>query len=268
MIELIGGIEVDGRLRRDVTLKPLTGAAEMALTDLAKSDLPHPEKVTRFLQETVQSVGGHDADPAALCVADRQYLVRQIGAGLGMDFMWLGGDCGACGAPFEIPVRQSELPVKPAGPGYPGDTVNVGSRQILVRTPTGADQAAIADLRPEEAREALLHRLSVLPDGFRLTRRARAILEEAIQALSPEVALEVTAECPDCGAPLRLEVDPYLTLTQSGWNIIDDVHVLARHYHWSEADILSLPLYRRQAYLARIDRERGMSATTDRIEVP
>jgi hypothetical protein len=35
--------------------------------------------------------------------------------------------------------------------------------------------------------------------------------------------------------------------------MIGDVHRLASVYHWSEADILALPLPRRRRYLARLD---------------
>lgn len=268
MIELIGGIEVEGRLRRDVTLKPLTGAAEMALAELAAADMAFPDKVTRFLQETLAEVGGAPADPAALSVGDRQYLVRQVGARLGMDRLWLGGDCPTCGEPFEIEVRQADLPVKRAGSDYPTATIALGDAQCGVRTPTGADQSAIADLPPEDAAMALLRRLVSGPDDIDLSDATRTTLEAAIEALSPEVALEVAAKCPDCGADVRLEVDPYLTLTQPGRDILDDVHVLARHYHWAEADILSLTSARRHAYLARIDLDRGMSSDPNAIEVP
>jgi len=37
------------------------------------------------------------------------------------------------------------------------------------------------------------------------------------------------------------------------------VHTLAWYYHWSEAEILALPRARRQLYLSRIDRARGMT---------
>lgn len=268
MIELIGGIEVEGRLRRDVTLKPLTGAAEMALAELARTDLTSPDKVTRFLMETVADVGGAPADPAALSVGDRQYLVRQIGVGLGVDRLWLGGDCPTCGEPFEIEVSQGDLPVKRAGADYPAATLALGDAECAIRTPTGADQSAIADLPPDAAAQTLLRRLVSAPDDMDLTGDTRTALEDAIEDLSPEVALEVAAQCPDCGADVRLEVDPYLSLTQSGQDILDDVHVLARHYHWAEADILSLTRARRHAYLARIDQDRGMSADPHTVEVP
>lgn len=37
--------------------------------------------------------------------------------------------------------------------------------------------------------------------------------------------------------------------------LIDDVHVLARLYGWTERDVLSLRSRRRDAYLARIEQD-------------
>jgi hypothetical protein len=36
---------------------------------------------------------------------------------------------------------------------------------------------------------------------------------------------------------------------------IEEVHVLARRYHWSEAEVLAVPPRRRARYLALLDRE-------------
>lgn len=259
MVDLIGGLMVDGALRRDVVLKPLTGAAEFLLAELGGTGMSHPEKVSAFLSQTVASVGGQPVDPDALCIGDRQHLVRQIGAGMGVDLIWLSGECTGCGETFEIPVKQAEMPVKPAGEGFPNGTSKVAGKTIPIRVPTGADQAAIAHLEGQAAADRLLDRLIDLPEGTRLSKKQRVQLEEAIETLSPEVALEVATACPDCEKELRVYVDPYLALNEAGKGILDDVHVLARSYHWAQAEILALPRRLRQAYLALIDRDRGMS---------
>lgn len=263
MVSLIGGITVDGTLRRDVALKPLTGAAELVLAELHQADISHPEKVTRFLSETIQSIGGSPVDPAVLSVGDRQHLVREIGVQLGVDLIWLAGECTDCGESLEIPVRQAELPTKAAGKGFPNAQVDVDGIAIRVRAPTGKDQAAISQFDAQAASLALLKRLIVVPEGAALSSRQHQTLEQAIEDLSPEVAQEVAATCPECGADLRIEVDPYLSMTQLGAEIIDDIHVLARTYHWSEQDILALPKVRRQTYLARIEQDRGMTRQVD-----
>lgn len=260
-MRLIGGRVVDGELRRDARLAELSGAAELLAADLAESALPQPARVSRFLAATLAEVGGRPLDqPAAdaLSVGDRQYLVRQVGAALGRDRIWLTRRCTACGAGFDIPVAQAALPVKAAGASYPEAEVVLRGRTHRLRVPTGADQAAIAHLPEAAAADALLDRLlDPAPDGP-LTPDERDRLDAVLEDMAPEVALEAQAHCPDCGAENRVAVDPYLTLALADLEILEEVHVLARRYHWSEAEILALPRGRRKRYLGLIDRERGM----------
>jgi len=44
-------------------------------------------------------------------------------------------------------------------------------------------------------------------------------------------------------------------MSQRLHRLLQDVHRLASRYHWSEAELFSLPLPRRQAYLGLIDSE-------------
>ena len=104
---------------------------------------------------------------------------------------------------------------------------------------------------------ALLRRLAPATAGRELDPAEQATLEAAIEEMAPEVALEALAACPECGATTAVAIDPYLTLQLAGGEIHDEVHVLARSYHWAEADILALPRERRKRYLRLIDRERG-----------
>ena len=120
------------------------------------------------------------------------------------------------------------------------------------------DQAAVADLEADAAVAALLRRLAPAAAGRALDAAEQAMLEDAIEQMAPEVALEALAACPECGASTAVAIDPYLTLQLAGGEIHDEVHVLARSYHWAEADILALPRERRKRYLRLIDRERGM----------
>ena len=84
-------------------------------------------------------------------------------------------------------------------------------------------------------------------------------LGEALAESDPLTALQLHAGCPNCGQLNIIDFD------LEGWlldlfadeqqHLIDDVHRLARFYHWSEAAICALPQWRRRAYLARIERE-------------
>ncbi|MFK7868726.1 MAG: hypothetical protein AB8B58_05745 [Roseobacter sp.] len=266
MISLPGGIETDGALRTDVVLRPMSGAVEMALAEVTRSSASQPAKVSRFLAETLLEVGGQPCDEnvaGQLCVADRQYLVRQVGVSMGRDLIWLTGTCNACGESFDVPVEQSALPTKKASSDFPAVEVRLADRSVTVRSPTGSDQHAISHLPVDKARDILLRRLAGLEGEADVSSDEEAQIESAIEALSPEVTTEIGSACPACAAEQRIAVDPYAALAGHGGDILQDVHVLASKYHWPEADILALPRARRKAYLAMIDAARGIHVQSD-----
>jgi len=70
----------------------------------------------------------------------------------------------------------------------------------------------------------------------------------------------VQAACPECGTARAVDLDPYGALRHRPDTLLLQVHRLAWHYHWSEAEILALPRPRRLRYLQLIDQARGLSA--------
>ena len=79
-----------------------------------------------------------------------------------------------------------------------------------------------------------------------------------MEVLAPSLAHDLQGQCPECGAVVEVYFDPLqfslCELRQEAAFLYEDVTLLARCYHWSEADILTLPRQRRLRYaeLARI----------------
>lgn len=266
-MQLIGGVLVEGELRKEVVLKPLTGMLELELAEAgtARASASLPEAITRLLTTAIATLGNKPATAdrvADMSVGDRQHLTRMLGTVLGSDLLWLTCLCSSCGEKFDLEIRQSKLPVKARGAGYPERTVSFRGQSVTVRSPTGRDQAAIAQEASEEtATAALLERLVSGDADFRVAKLGEdevAVLEAAIEEMAPEVAEEAMADCPECGANNRIEIDPYLTLSAATPTIYEEVHLLASTYHWSEAAVLALPKDRRKRYLSLIDRQRGV----------
>jgi hypothetical protein len=96
---------------------------------------------------------------------------------------------------------------------------------------------------------------------------ARAILAgpgaaRAVEALERSLAgldIQLATNCTECGADIvsPFDVQGFVMAERAGTarRLLDEVHMIARAYHWSEAEILSLPRDRRLAYLARIERD-------------
>jgi hypothetical protein len=72
----------------------------------------------------------------------------------------------------------------------------------------------------------------------------------------PLGALQVDAVCPDCGGINATDIDLESLLlaefAQRQRRLLEDIAALARAFHWTEAQILALPAWRRAFYLARL----------------
>lgn len=279
-MHLPAGIWLRGRLHRDFGFKPVTGEAEMALADCTSdgSATPVPVHVTSALVVTLASVGGQPPSRALihrLCVADRQFLMRQLAIQLGLDNLWLTPSCSQCGIAFDVSVTLSALPIKPAGPGFPFALVRTSQGTFRVRAPNGDDQESIADLAdPAAARRCIVGRCIIqrLEDNEQrrstdgpavdvgaLSEEDLSDIEVALGSMCPELTVSARAVCPECRAVQDVPVDPYLCLRQSHSEIYRDVYVLASTYYWSEPQILALSRSRRKRYLSMADRQRGMA---------
>ena len=261
---LPGGLWEQGRLAREFSFKPLSGEVELALAESVAPGQSLPAQVTAALAASLQDLGAQRVNPrriSALSVGDRQFLMRQLAVHLGNDQLWLTAECRHCHQPFDVGLNQSSLPIKQAQGSYPFASVLTSQGHIKLRVPTGSDQQRIADVADDaEARQGLLG--SCIIEGPRdvkaFTAEDMQAMESALEAVAPEVAVQVQAHCPECGTANMLTVDPYHCLGKAGTSLFAEIHTLATHYHWSEAEILAMSQQRRQRYLALIDQARGM----------
>ncbi len=268
-MQLPGGWWENGRRRRDFSFRGVNGALELALNEAVESAASWPQAVTLALTAALDQLGGRSADPAAvagLCVADRHFLLRRLQIHLGEAELWRQGVCTACGAAFDFHVSLEALPVAEAGGEFPFATLRRENRVLRFRLPTGADQEVVAGRDDEDgARRELLRRCWVAEGesdqnaDAAFAAAAWEQIEAALEEVSPAVITEAAAACPQCGAENRVELDPTDLLRRGTDPLLREVHQLALHYHWSEADILELQRPRRRRYLHLIDQARGFS---------
>lgn len=249
------GLMRDGARQTVFALREMTGADEMTA---AGAMLP-AVRTTRLLGATI---GGLDDDRARLLtLGDRARLLLALNThsfGAEQDILL---PCEACGETAEITLDLATLlPVPPGAPVETG-TVSAGPRTAVYRVPNGGDEeraAAEAALQPDRAGAALLEAcvLSVTgPDGAAPNGIEEAVAD-AIRAADPGAETILHIACPNCGADLRGYLDAQALLEGLIGRydaVLDDVHRLARCYHWHEADILALPVRRRRRYLSLLD---------------
>jgi hypothetical protein len=169
----------------------------------------------------------------------------------------------ACGERMSLTFSLAELAaIQEQAEARASLEAPVGDALIRLRRPTGEDQlawqgaAAGADAWP-----LVLGRLVVSPDPLPLdlSPAALADIDAALQAFDPLVHFTVQAQCPACGTEqehvIDLQETALATLATAQRALIEEVHALARHYHWSEAAILALPAWRRWRYLALLEKD-------------
>jgi Zn finger protein HypA/HybF involved in hydrogenase expression len=279
-----------GVLQLTADIGHLTGFAEEQLAEPFDART-RPTLVTRLLTDCVSRFGAHRATAdmiRGLLVADREYLVlklRQLSFGSRVQTTLV---CPDCRQPLDMEFDVDAIPVEVRHPS--ADTValelsdaatfidNVGMthRTVAFRLPTGVDEEAVAAGAPgdvEEARTRLLERClvrigSIAPvdraTARALNARARAEIEERMDAVAPQVGLEMDVTCPECSHAFVEVLDCAALLFEElrleRGQLYRDVHRLALHYHWSEPEIFALPRGKRHRYLELLRAEGWFAA--------
>jgi hypothetical protein len=269
-VALPGGYERDGAWQRAVWLRPWCGRDEAWMAEEGGDGRSAAALSTALLARCLALDGG--ATPAtpefarALTVGDREALLlhlRRLTLGERLACVL---HCPACGERLDLELRASDLLL----PAYGREgreveaTVEAGAEvfHVRFRLPTGADQEAGGPLvagDPERAERLVLERcvLEVLAgDGRRIDELPRAVgrrLAGVMAELDPQAELRLEADCPGCGAAFATLFDAgrYLQeeVARVGERLFHEVHTLASHYHWSEAEILAMTVRQRRRYL-------------------
>ncbi len=236
------GVVRGRRLERSFALAPPAADAALLALDFTR---PREALLSDALALVIERVGRVERPGAevlhALTLADRHALVRDALVVSGRPAIDAVATCDGCGKQFELAFDLCAV-VLP----------NVDPRTTAVRLPTAADV--------ERARDDLDLLAALLQCSRNGAERARESAEDMIAGADPLGTLVIESACPECGASVRAEADlagSWLeTLRRRASALIDDVHVLATRYHWSESEILALPASRRIAYLELIEAER------------
>jgi hypothetical protein len=145
----------------------------------------------------------------------------------------------------------------------------LGNQAFSLRRPTGLDQLHWRSQSFPDESTALRMMIQSLvaveqQEAFQAAwekERTMAILNPLMAEMDPLVNLTLAVNCPACGAQDSHAVDLGAVALQRLWavqdQLLETVHRLASHYHWTEAVILSLPPWRRDRFLTLIERERN-----------
>lgn len=170
--------------------------------------------------------------------------------------------CPSCGEQAEASVDVDELVFADANVSH--SEIEADGYSISFRLPNSIDLAAVANERSTET--AALRLLAACIVDARHEGEAvetPALPENVISAvaqrmaeLDPQADIELALTCPACGNPwtAALDIVSFFWSEIHAWaqRTMQDVHVLASSYGWSERDILRMSARRRRTYLDMI----------------
>lgn len=267
-VELQTGLLHEGQYQYTAELREPTGRDEVLFVEGT-----HHTAIARanaLLSELVLRIGTcerpDETQIAQLSLGDRERLLLALSARSLGNQLDLVTRCATCRTLVEIPIRFDEIiALRPQVSGEAFELPSAdGAWFVLCRPLTGADVDSAAS-----ARDLLLTAVLKLrnPEGRQMTPDAlpvacEAAFESVLAALDPAAECSATMTCPGCGETTEALVDG-MTMLQSALHsqqqLYDDVFRMANTYHWSEADILDLPLRRRRHYLAIAEAAGGVS---------
>lgn len=280
LVRLAEGLWRQGVQETEAVVRPLTGADEALVADGVGWATP-AESATALIAAATLRIGRIEAPGAdaarELTVGDRERLLLALHAlsfGSRVDAV---ASCPAaeCGATIEIDLALPDLltpadsgaRLAPAGPGRELTVEDDQQRwRVRFRLPNGGDQERVARLAapdPAAAGDLILSRCVLeLTDGAGRPAEPQAVLAtlrsplaEAFASLDPQAETTLAFRCPACARQSMALFDAaafLLAELADPGGVYAHVDQLARVYHWSEAEILALPVTRRRRYLALV----------------
>ncbi len=163
------------------------------------------------------------------------------------------GQCPACQERLEVQFRPADISAPFANPEVIEREIQ--GIPVRFRVPSQADVAAA--LAAGGGRQVLIERcveaVETLP---------AAVVEATVAAmaeLDPQADIQIAVACPGCGREheFAFDVAAYIWSELEDWahRMIEEIHTLARAYHWREQDILEMSAFRRRMYLDLIEAE-------------
>jgi hypothetical protein len=250
---------------REAWLRAIDAGDALYALDTASTLLPG-ERGTALLARCLS--GGAEL-AGGLTVGDREALLlhlRRLSLGDAMACV-LHCPAPACGSPMDLELRCSDLLIGqreesavPLALAAEADDVRY---ELTYRLPTAGDMAVAGPLARHDAgagAAAILRRclLGATREGQPVSAEdlpepVRAAIGAAMVAADPQAELELDLRCPACGVAFSALFDTGAFLLREleaeATTLLRDIHTLALHYHWSEADLLRMSPGRRAQYL-------------------
>jgi hypothetical protein len=237
-----------------VVIRPPSGAEELLILEGAATQVA---LAVALLSRLAHGADGRAIDWHELSATDLDAALLRLRQAVFGDTIRASVTCPAaqCRKPIDIGFgisgyleHHSPRPPRGAQPAEEAGWMRLRGGAVSFRLPTAADQAAAASTG--DPRRELIRRC-VRPADVPAAVLRR--VENAMETMAPNLAHDLDAQCPECGAAVKVYFDPrrfcLTELREHAAFIYEDTHLLAEHYHWPEGEILALPRDRRIRYV-------------------
>jgi hypothetical protein len=166
-------------------------------------------------------------------------------------------ECPRCGAELEMNVPVSTIRVEAPVPAANAFVLDHAGHRVTYRLPTAGNLAALGDVAIDDTRSDWLARQCLVEtDGGEVSGDVLQALKAAIAATSaavdPLAEVELQLDCPACALIWQspFDVVSFLWTELDAWarRMLREIHILASHYGWNEAEIVALSPQRRRHY--------------------
>lgn len=270
-LTLPSGVWYGEGYHRNVTVRSLCGEDELFWLELPDR-WSLPQRVSALLERCIVQWDGTSPPNVigGLTVGDREALLlhlRWLSFGSRIECVL---SCPHCGEKLDLDLSADDLLLPPYEQPQPEYEAQLGDGyRVCFRLPTGADQAQIAGLAQvdlEAAEQSLIDRcvsaVSYQDQPLeRLPESLNAVIADQMAQLDPQAELSIHMICPICATAFAtlLDMAQFLAVEIANRSRLlnREIHTLALYYHWSETEILRLPVRRRQTYLRLLDETFG-----------
>ena len=199
-----------------------------------------------------------------LSIGDRNHVLLSLRNALFGPILNAFVECPACSEALEMPISLQDLRFDELTPLPASHRISSQSLSATVRLPNGHDLAELADVDTvAEGRSLLFSRcvsdlcLQGRPvEISELDETSLEILESLIEALDPRMELLFDLCCPACNYRWQSLLDAATYLWREfdthARELLENIHLLATAYGWSESDILAMSDTRRRYYVERL----------------
>lgn len=182
---------------------------------------------------------------------------------------WLVGqaDCPACGEDLETKFEIKDIQVnRRESDRKLIDKFCFDGYELKFRLPNSLDLLSLSEsVSLEKSRYILLSRCtlsaSYQENEITMDKLPSEVLDAVVmkmEEIDPQADVQLNLICPECTHRWHIAFDIvsffWKEIDQWAKHLLLDVHMLARAYGWSEAEILKMNPWRRQFYLEMIDK--------------